>query len=67
MIQCNIWFKTNSRIFIQNDIPKRFAKAIDEAINAFMERRFDVFVGEKDCNELGKPLTEVLAVGDFVR
>ena len=28
---------------------------------------FDVFLGDKDCNELGKELTDVLAVGDLVR
>ena len=28
---------------------------------------FDIYVGEKDCNDLGKKLPDVLSVGDFVK
>ena len=28
---------------------------------------FDIYIGEKDCNDLGKKLPDVLSIGDFVK
>ena len=33
----------------------------------FLFDTFDVYVGDKDCNELGKKLSDALNIGDFVK